>query len=346
MTPLPHLDGARDAASPDARLRAVRDRARALHAELLAAQPVAYYRSFDLVRVPYPTRYALLNAATAPTPFVHILNRLTIVQYREGGRVRTLLAGPTDVDASRATPYFRRLARSFGPLEKALTPMIGPVLGSVEAALRTAGLAPAQVDWISYDHLHTQDLRRWLGPGGLFPNARLLVMRAEWESARGLLPTQRDWYCPGGTDGVDPDRVVCLDRDVLLGEGVALVRTPGHTAGNHSFAVRTPEGVMVSSENGVGADAWAPLHSRIPGVRRYAEATGCEVVLNGNTLEGAVDQYLSMVLEKELAGPSARDERFPNCVSSSELTGFWLFPGVTPTFTFGELAFGAPVVTQ
>jgi hypothetical protein len=167
-------------------------------------------------------------------------------------------------------------------------------------------------------------------------------MRAEWEAARDLLPPQRDWYCPGGLHGIDPDRVVLLDGDTLIGEGVALMHTPGHTMGNHSFVVRTPEGLMVTSENGVGADAYAPRHSEIPGVKACAEATGMEVVLNGNTLEGGLDQYLSMVQEKEVAGPSARDPRFPNCVASSELAAFWAFPGVSPTFAFGPLSFGSP----
>src|SRR6185503_3160534 len=101
-----------------------------------------------------------------------------------------------------------------------------------------------------------------------------------------------------------------LDHDVKLGEGVALVRTPGHTQGNHSIVVRTTEGLMVTSENGVSADCYAPLKSRIPGLRSYARRTGMEVVLNGNTLEGALDQYISMVQEKELAGPSRRDPDF------------------------------------
>jgi hypothetical protein len=165
-------------------------------------------------------------------------------------------------------------------------------------------------------------------------------MRQEWESANALLPPQREWYCPRGLEGVPPDRVVLLDGDVLLGEGVALVRTPGHTEGNHSIVVHTPEGLLVTSENGVSPDCYAPLYSRIPGLRRYARQTGMEVVLNGNTLEGALDQYISMVQEKEIAGPAERNSDFHNTVPSSELTHYWLFPGLRPSFTFGQLRFG------
>jgi hypothetical protein len=65
-----------------------------------------------------------------------------------------------------------------------------------------------------------------------------------------------------------------------------------------------------------------------------------EVVLNGNTLERGLDQYVSMILEKEIAGSSVRDPRFPNMVCSSEFDAFWAFPGIKPTFRFGDLEFG------
>jgi hypothetical protein len=74
-------------------------------------------------------------------------------------------------------------------------------------------------------------------------------------------------------------------------------------------------------------------------VRRHALATGKEVILNGNTLEGSNDQYISMVLEKTLAGPSANPE-FPNCATSSERTPYWLFPGDRASHLFGEAHFG------
>ena len=51
-------------------------------------------------------------------------------------------------------------------------------------------------------------------------------------------------------------------------------------------------------------------NSEIPGLRRYASVTGAEVVLNGNTREGSVDQYLLMVQEKEIAGCSERNPDF------------------------------------
>ena len=49
---------------------------------------------------------------------------------------------------------------------------------------------------------------------GLLPNARLLVHRQELASVAGLLPTQADWYCPEGLQGVAPERIVPFDGSV------------------------------------------------------------------------------------------------------------------------------------
>jgi hypothetical protein len=338
LTPLPHLRGARNHAVPRDRRRDLVKAATSLRELLLDGMPVPCYQSHDLRRLPYPTRYGLRDACTAPLPYLQMVNRLFVVQFRQHGRLRTLLASPTDILGAARTPFFARLSRSMGPLQGILEPVLAPISATVDQVLARLGLDPAQVDYLTYDHLHTQDLRKWLGPQGLFPNARLLVMRQEWASATGLLPPQLDWYCPDGIEGVD--RVVLLDGDTLLGDGVALVHTPGHTEGNHSIVVHTPEGLLVTSENGVAPDNYAPEHSRIPGLQAYARDTGMDVVLNGNTLEGAIDQYLSMIVEKTLAGPSVRDGDFPNIVASSELDSGWFAPGIRPTLAFGELSFG------
>src|SRR5690606_8239277 len=99
--PLPHLDGARDPLHPDERLRRLRAGARALREELLQGPQALFYRSVDLVRVPYPTAYGLFRATTVKTPLMHIVNRVFLIQFRgASGRVETLLASPSDVEAN------------------------------------------------------------------------------------------------------------------------------------------------------------------------------------------------------------------------------------------------------
>ncbi len=345
VRPANHFAGAREHAAPQERLNAVTDAAQGFREKLLAGDPVPYYRSFDLVRVPYPRRYALKDACSVPTPYVHILNRMFVVQFQSGDGLKTLLVSPSDYRRNAATPFFKAISEGMGKLQPYLQPLIAPELGTVETWLAQIGIRPDTVDYITYDHLHAQDIRRWLGTSeepAYFPNAKLLVMRQEWESAKALLPPQRQWYCPEGVAGVPEQKIILLDGDIFLGTGVALVQTPGHTEGNHSIVVHTREGLFVTSENGVGPDSYAPLRSRIPGLRKYAQTTGIDVILNSNTLERGLDQYISMVQEREIAGPSPRNRDFYNVVNSSELTSYWMFPGIRPTFAFGPLSFGTP----
>lgn len=327
-----------------ARVDNVREAAKDFRLAMLQHPKVIFYKTFELVRVPYPSKYAYLNAFALPTPYVHLCNRLFVIQFNSAEGIKTLLVSPSDWPNQRATPFFAHLNAKAGALAGAFEALVLKKTSTVLDCLASIGLRPEDVDYITYDHLHTQNLTRWLGSNatpGLLPNARLLVMREEWESAKALIPWQNQWYCPGGIANIPDSRVVLLDDSVWLGDGsVALVRTKGHTEGNHSIVAHTDLGLLVSSENGVSLDAYEPSRSRLSGLADYAKRTGAEVIINGNTQEYVVDQYISMVQEKTMAGPSPVHEGFPNMVPSSEAAPYWLFPGTTPTARNPELEFG------
>jgi hypothetical protein len=331
---------------PATRLEESRGIAKKFRETVLDSGTVSYYRSFDLVRVPYPVKYGFNNIVQTPSPYLHILNRMYVIQYFRNGKKKTLLFSPSDLNSNGETPFFHRLGKSFGIFEDFGKMMIAPVVRTVEQALQLTGISPGEVDYISFDHLHTQDLRKWLGNGydrGYLPNAKLLVMEEEWNSVKGLLPTQKDWYCPDGVKNIPLDRVIELQESVVLGGGVALLKTPGHTMGNHSLVVNTPKGVLVSSENGISPDSYSPLKSKIKELRDYARQTGSEVILNGNTQESSVEQYISMVIEKEVAGEFLENHDFYGVAPSSEFTSYWAFPGIQPSFEFGEMEMGARI---
>jgi hypothetical protein len=122
------------------------------------------------------------------------------------------------------------------------------------------------------------------------------------------------------------------------------MRTPGHTLGNHTLVVNTTErGIFTSSENGISADSYAPRHSRIPGVRRWAKRWGYEVVMNFNTPEYASLQYNSMVKERLVADAVPGHPHFRQTVPSSELVAHPLAPGIRPTYVHGDLKIGQVV---
>ena len=128
--------------------------------------------------------------------------------------------------------------------------MLATIWNHPDEALAKVGLRPEDVDYVSFDHLHVQDLRFVLGttepiPGEaaprppLFPNAKLIAQRKEWDTFASLHPMQWAWYVEEGTKDLITDNVVLIDGDVELGKGVALVWTPGHTDGNHSLCINT-----------------------------------------------------------------------------------------------------------
>ncbi len=297
----------------------------------------------DLVTLPYPTRFGLWRASLSPAPFLSITNRMLVVRWADpDGRRRTLLWEPSDVELGTRTPYFARLAAR---TPEAVTARLVQVHRDVPGHLRAAGIDPAEVDYLAFDHLHTQDLRRWLGTtepasdlgvdepiSPTFANARLVVQRAELDALAHLHPQQRPWYQPDAYRHLRPEAIAPIDGDVLLGPGVALIATPGHTTGNQTLVLNTSSGIWASSENAIAAECLVPRHSKLPGVRRWAERWGQDVVVNANTIEAIAAQYNSIVLERSVVDPSARDERFPQFFPSSELTRRWTNPGTSPTF--------------
>jgi hypothetical protein len=335
---LPELDAAWPVRGAGARLDAVRRGGRRLRDRILAGGAARCVRTADLATFPYPTRYGLQGVAASPAPYLFLRNRMQLVQVAAGGRTVTILVNPTDAERSSAAPYFARMLARYGAVARGL---LSTSHSTVPAALAGWGIAPEAVDYITFDHLHVQDLRGLLGPGGALPNARLLVQRGELETLGALHPLQVEWYIPDALAGVAADRIIALDGDYLLGGGFALVRTPGHTIGNHSLVVVTDRGAWTISENGICVDAYAPGTSQIRGVARHARDTGVEVILNANTREHSLDQYTSMALEKTLADPVADRPELPQHFPSSELVGHLLAPGLTPTYTHGAIHHGA-----
>lgn len=355
LTRLPDLDEAWGLAGAGARLAAVRGAARRLHDRLAAAGPAVAVRTADIVTFPYPTKYGLEGAARSPAPFVMMRNRVQLVQVRSGGELINILVNPSDPERSLAAPFFAQQVERYGSFVSRR--VMSTQHGSVAEALAGWGLDPGDIHYVTFDHLHVQDLRGLLGtivaePGqaqptrGLLPRARLLAQRAELATLEEPHPLQRHWYVDGGILGVDPQRIVALDGDYAIGAGFALVRTPGHTMGNHSLAIVTDRGVWTVSENGVAVDAYAPEASAIAGLRAHARARGVEVILNANTREHTLDQYTSMVLEKTLADPCPDRPEFPQHFSSSEMVRHPLAPGLAPTHSFGAITHGQVITPR
>jgi hypothetical protein len=339
---LTELDAAWIVRGAGARLEAIRRAGRRLRDRILSGGAARCVRTADVATFPYPTRYGLAGAASSVAPYLFMRNRVHLVQVAAGGRTITILVNPTDAVRSARAPFFARIAERYGRLA---TKLLSSTYAPIDEVLRAWGVAPAAIDYVTFDHLHVQDVRGLLAPGApggraFLPNAKLLAQRAELDTLAALHPLQADWYLPECLAGVPADRVVALDGDYAIGGGFALVRTPGHTGGNHSIVVVTERGAWTISENGICVDAYAPGTSRIRGLARHARDTGVEVILNANTREGSLDQYTSMVLEKTIADAVPDRPELPQHFSSSELVAHPLAPGLSPTYSHGAITHG------
>lgn len=336
------LTEARALGAPGARQRALAQAGKRLGDALRAGPRVVSVRTLPTSKAPYPTRFAFNGAVPEGSPLglLMIQNRSLLVQVRTSAGLKNVLFNPTDGPANAATPYYRRLAqRTPAFLAKGLAPKPNRCAQQLAAL----GLSTADIDVIAFDHFHTQDLRPLLGGDGLqarFPNATLLAPKLEWDDWDDLPMLQRAWFVSDGKRGVPSERVVLYDADLSLGDGLLLLRTPGHTTGNQTLFVHTERGVFGCSENGTAADNWTPHVSRLPGLKRAAKQLDLDVMLNSNTPELAVEQQTSMLLERAMVDPVPERPEFCQMFPSSEVVWSLLAPHISPSHSFGEMTSG------
>ncbi|UNS99680.1 hypothetical protein MMF93_26935 [Streptomyces tubbatahanensis] len=347
---IPEFEGVHDVWPRGDRLKAIRSAAERYRERFVSQGRVRAVKSFDIAAAPYPARFAFQGYSVNTNPMISIINRMLVIQF-DGfdGQLKTLVWEPTMAEGSAEAPFYNKL-QSFARRLRAERLFV-KYYNDPDRVLPSVGLRNEDVDDVSFDHLHVQDVRMIMGSDTplrdepaprrpLFPNGKLLVHSKELGTFASMHPMQWAWYVDGGMDGVPAERLEVFEGDVELGVGVSLLWTPGHTDGNHSLAINTPDGVWVSSENGMAADSWQPELSKIPGVRQQAAFYGREVVLNANTLEDSLDQYDSMVKEKTMASPAPGDPRWLQILPSSECAAWKRQWPVVPTHTHGGLAYG------
>ena len=190
-------------------------------------------KTVDLASAGYPLSFAFHGAAKGINPYINILNRLVIVQFEDfEGNLKTLAWEPTIAEGAAEAPFYDQLLKRYG--EFLSYKVFATFYNTVEEAIAKCGLTPADIDYVSFDHLHVQDLRLIMGTTRpvqgeseprkpFFPNAKFLFQRKEVDTFKSPHPTQWAWYVPGGMDDVIEDNLVLLDGDVELGKGVAIV---------------------------------------------------------------------------------------------------------------------------
>jgi len=106
-----------------------------------------------------------------------------------------------------------------------------------EDALATVGLKPEDVDVIIHTHLHNDHCEN----DYQCPNAKVYVQKAEMDFFKNPHPLDHRYY----PDILDDVKVVTVDGDATILDGIDVVLTPGHTVGGQSVVVNTTEGKAV-----------------------------------------------------------------------------------------------------
>jgi len=113
----------------------------------------------------------------------------------------------------------------------------------LEKAIADAGVDPLDVDTILFTHLHNDHAANTT----MFKNARLIFQRDEWKTLLDPLPVmniRRD-YDPALVEELKSMDCLKVDGDFEVTDGIKVYKTPGHTPGSMSIAVRTKKGIQV-----------------------------------------------------------------------------------------------------
>lgn len=110
-------------------------------------------------------------------------------------------------------------------------------------ALKKEDTAPEEIEAVIYTHLHNDHSANC----SLFKNSRVIVQRDEWLNLLNPLPVQNlkkdyDLDLVSELRGVN---LIKIDGDIEYTPGIRLIKTPGHSMGSQSIAVKTEKGVVV-----------------------------------------------------------------------------------------------------
>ncbi len=107
--------------------------------------------------------------------------------------------------------------------------------------LSKVGLTVGDIDVIIATHLHHDHYAL----AHEFPNAEVIVQRAELEFARNPHPMVAGTWPADYRDLLAGLRFREVDGDTRIDDGIELLLTPGHSAGSQSVAVNTSQGTAI-----------------------------------------------------------------------------------------------------
>lgn len=158
---------------------------------------------------------------------------------------------------SSDSAYMRRNGREVGPPGGGPEPLL--------SGLAERGVTPDAVDSLVLTHLHHDHVANV----SRFPDAELLVQRAEWEAARDPAPILAGALVEEDIEAVEAADPTLLDGGYRLHRGLELLPAPGHSEGMQAVVVRTGGG-----PHALIGDLAYTQHNLNPGLSSIPDATG------------------------------------------------------------------------
>lgn len=330
------LEEARRVQPAGARARALRRAGERLGDRLRSEGAIA--RRIEVLaieRVPCPASVAFDGALRVPIAWTTLERRMLFVEIEIGGATQRVVVDPVEPGAWMRTPWGAWFAETHPRRAKKMRRR------TLDAAIASIGIERASIDIAVVTHLRGQDLGATIGTSrgdgvagpraSAFPRAAWIIGAFEWSSAIDPHDDERPHLVRGGMDRLDEARVTRIDRDLALGTGAALIRTPGLTPGHATFVARGPNGVLAWSSHGVAVDCWSPYHGRVPGLRARVRERDVECVTRSD-VASRQDALTSMSLERAIVDRRRDQPAFHLVVPQQELVASTLLRPLASTF--------------
>lgn len=140
-------------------------------------------------------------------------------------------------------------------------------------SLAEEGLKPEDIDTVIYTHLHYDHV----GNADLFPDAVTYVQKTEYDNMLNPYPFQvarMDYFpdTPGRLAKIK--KLILVDGDLTLANGLGLYLTPGHSRGGQAIVVPTQKGRYVLT-----GDIGATLYAIFPWMDKVVGMDGKETAI-------------------------------------------------------------------
>jgi Zn-dependent hydrolases, including glyoxylases len=113
---------------------------------------------------------------------------------------------------------------------------VGPE--GVRKGLASVGAKPEDIDTVIISHFHFDHAANI----DMFPHARFILQKKEWEYAKQPIPVQSGVYVADKIPLLEQYDLMLVDDGYEVADGVNVVCVPGHTMGQQATIVNTSEG--------------------------------------------------------------------------------------------------------